>query len=378
MSVFHQLGHQADNLISDPLIGKYDGVVLSPVDYDMSNTRRIIRQHCSGTFECIFDPQLYVVDSGRMRDSDWAYFPTDVDSADPSDDGWWNRLNDAISSTIENLDIGSVASPIVISKRFSPEYYWHCVRTGDSLKERLGSSRNVLQSVMVDFKTVPTMDEINTIASVVSATRTDGLLMIFDFGTPGRIAVSDSTTLELAARLIKLLRQSGLRVVMAYCGSEMVLWRQAGCEHFATGKYWNLRRFAARRWAKKENGFVPNTAPLWFEPSLLGFLSNADVKRLSARGLLPDSSLNHPASKEILAQWDSDKPTAWKAHAWKQFMSWFREYDSNPHPGHASFDDYLASIEMSWAELRSENVLLEDPTNNGNWVRQWRLAARSL
>ncbi|MBK9944326.1 MAG: hypothetical protein IPP13_22220 [Kouleothrix sp.] len=56
MPVYHQMGHQSDNLLLDPELQGYAGAILSPVNYDLNTlVKTVSRYRATGNYEAIFD-----------------------------------------------------------------------------------------------------------------------------------------------------------------------------------------------------------------------------------------------------------------------------------------------------------------------------------
>ena len=86
--------------------------------------------------------------------------------------------------------------------------------------------------------------------------------------------------------------------MVGFCSSDVVLWKIAGAEACATGKFFNLRRFTSSRFDEPSQG--GGQLPYWYEESLVAFLRESDVLRLQRRGELSDASLANPFGQAIL------------------------------------------------------------------------------
>src|SRR4051812_26758625 len=138
MGAYLQLGHQSHNLIAEPGLSAFAGIVASPVNYHESELRTHIVTARAGRggdlidtpkpFDVVFDPQLYVPRSERGHLRDWPYFPSDVDSDDRSD-GWWETLVNAVAETANRVQVDAVCSPAIIPRAFTDEYFEQIVST---------------------------------------------------------------------------------------------------------------------------------------------------------------------------------------------------------------------------------------------------------
>jgi hypothetical protein len=87
--------------------------------------------------------------------------------------------------------------------------------------------------------------------------------------------------------------------------------------------------------------------------------------------MLSDSSQRNPFAQQILQR----APGApWVALGWRQFMWWFADVEARIDRGTASVRDLLRDAENRWLDLENADVLMEEPRNNGSWVRPWRRA----
>src|ERR1043166_6848370 len=93
MPTYQQMGHDSQNLLDDPALTAYAGAIISPVNYTEDDTRsHIQRLQAPGSFDFVFDPQLYFPQTNRGVLREWTYFPADVDTADQSSLDWWQPL----------------------------------------------------------------------------------------------------------------------------------------------------------------------------------------------------------------------------------------------------------------------------------------------
>jgi ribosome modulation factor len=157
----------------------------------------------------------------------------------------------------------------------------------------------------------------------------------------------------------------------------MILFKAAGASHCATGKFFNLRRFSKTRYEEPSSG--GGQLPYWFEQSLLAFIRTADIARLQKKGLhnlLENGFSNNYWSHEILNQFKTNPESAWLGLGWRQFLSWFGKCERFLSNQNAleSVENLLVTAENNWQTLTKNKVLLDEPTNDGNWIRNWRQA----
>ena len=374
MPVYHQMGHHSENLLLVPELNRYAGAILSPVNYSEDDVAGQIRlAERIGEFEFLFDPQLYYPNTMRGRLREWSYFPDDVDTADIASDAWWDRLLDALCEVCARVAPSALCSPAVVPRVFGDAYYSQLVAVADRLSERLvGTRTTAIQTALIGMDDVASSERAHAISSVLTGSRCDRLYLVLCGAVEPRRELADVEALKGAMMLIRLLRDAGVSVVVGFCSSDVVLWETAGAEACATGKFFNLRRFSSSRFDEPSQG--GGQLPYWCEESLLAFLRESDVLRLQRRGDLSDASLHNPFGQAILDRFDQEPGTAWLALGWKQFMYWFMDVESRIAEERIDVREMLRRAETVWLTLEDAGVLMEEPRNNGSWLRPWRRA----
>ena len=125
------MGNDSENLLWEQHLGRYRGAILSPVNYDSTAVRsQIARTKDIGSFQTIFDPQLYLPSSDRGCLPEWDYFPKDFDTADPSSEKWWDGVAADFASSAVSLRPNAACSPAVVPKTFPNEYFSQLARVG--------------------------------------------------------------------------------------------------------------------------------------------------------------------------------------------------------------------------------------------------------
>ena len=153
MSAYLQMGHDTENLVGEVDLDEFIGIVLSPVNRDtptLAENVQIFRAR--GNYDIVFDPQLYIPTSERGCLPMQPYFPADMDTADLSSDSWWTDLVGKIVPCVASLKVDAVASPVVLPKMWSDDYFALCTETSGKLAAALSSSSiRTLTTVMVNF-----------------------------------------------------------------------------------------------------------------------------------------------------------------------------------------------------------------------------------
>jgi hypothetical protein len=369
MSVFHQMGHHSNNLIDLPEMSSYAGAIFSPINCtEAEATEQIEEVRASKkAFEIVFDPQLYVPSSGRGKLKKWAYFPKDVDTADPTSKTWWADLNKKLSAACQRLKVDAVCSPLIIPKVFDDKYYLNCVKVGTELSKSVKDKKiSVLQTVLVSLAELTAERRVQEIASIVSKTDADRIYLVFVGSTAPRRELSDVDELVGAMRLISTFERNDMRVLVGFCSSDILLWKAAGASFCASGKFFNLRRFTRQRFEEPSAG--GGQLPYWFEENLLAFLRQGDVLRVQKIGLLSDASQRNPFGKEILLKL---KTGPWLANSWRQFLYWFADVEGRLTRGESTAENLMKNADANWAKLDKEKIYMEERENDGTWIRSW-------
>lgn len=375
MPVYHQMGHDSINLLSDSNLNQYAGAILSPINYEVDKVRKQIQDFkVRENFELIFDPQLYAGHHSRETLKQWSYFPKEIETADFSSLEWWDKVNSSIVDSLKELEPHSVCTPAPIPRTFSLEYYGTIVDVGNALAEKcspLGIS--TLQTLLINIEMLANKKSIMEIASIASKVRGDRIYLIFITDIEPRRELSDSTILAGAMRLIHELKNADLNVTVGFSSTELVLWKTAGADSCATGKFFNLRRFTKSRFNEPEGG-GGGQLPYWVEESLFSFLRQGDVARLEKIGKINFSNSSNPLALEIEKCIRANE--AWLKHAWRHYMWWFADFEKRIHLDSSIGDNLLKLAEENWAELEGKNILMDEPKNSGHWLRPWRQAIR--
>ncbi len=373
MSVYHQMGHDSWNLLQEQGLSLYKGAILSPVNDAEEKMAERLGQYRTSNAEVIFDPQLYYPRTERGVLSGWRYFPKDVDSADFASRAWWRTLITSLSEVPKHIPIHSICSPAVITKSFPDDYYAVCNNVYDILAEKV-AKRNVkvLYSLVTKLGDLSQPGRSETISSIVSASSAERVYLVLLSDINPRLELRDTEDLKGAMRLISLLEESGVSVLVGFSSSDIVLWKYAGASACATGKFFNLRRFTPSRFEPPPGG--GGQIPYWFEEALMAFTRESDLTRIRHAGKISSASESNPFGKTILDILDRSSGQAWLAESWRQYMYWFADFEKRVSAGVTEPKRCLVAAEKIWRELDEAEILMEEPTNDGGWLRPWRRA----
>jgi hypothetical protein len=262
-----------------------------------------------------------------------------------------------------------------VPRAYTDAYYELSRDVASSLVDTLdGTGVDVLQTSIVDIATLSTNSRAAEVASIVSSSAADRVFLVLDTDRIPRRELRETEDLKGAMRLIRYLEQSGMRVLVAFSSSDLILWKAAGASDCATGKHWNLRRFSVSRWEPETEG--TGQVSYWFEESLMAYLRHSDLDRVRAVGLLSPPSERNPYCTQIVNQMGAAPDSPWLALSWRQFLWWFADFETRCRIGGMDPDGLLAEAEDNWDRLEDHRVLMEERANNGEWLRAWRRAIR--
>jgi hypothetical protein len=210
------------------------------------------------------------------------------------------------------------------------------------------------------------------IASVLSRSKINEAYLVFLSDREPRRELNETEEIKGAMRLVRFLEEVGIKVTVGYVSSDIVLWKFAGASACATGKFFNLRRFTPSRWDDASGG--GGQVPYWFEESLFAFIRATDLIRVKKAGHLSEASMANPYSQQIIDKIEGPDEVAWLGDSWRHYMSWFGDFEQRIDAGKVDVRGVLMSAEQVWQELEEADVLMEEPRNDGSWLRSWRRA----
>lgn len=376
MASYLQLGHDSWNLLEEPDIGDYAGLVLSPVnDAPADVANRLARLgDLRDKLEVILDPQMYnpAFEKGKM--DEWAYFSSDYETADQGDVNWWIQRAHEIVEQGAHLRVDAVCSPAFVPRMFTDAYYAFTVEVADAMKHHAdGRGQETLLTAILSLRDLNNPSHALSIASILSRSSCDRVyLMFLNEDVPARQPMKDEAGLPTAVHLIRLLSEA-MRVHVAFASHDLVLWKFAGATDISTGKYMNLRRFSPGRWNDEESG--GRQVAYWNEGPLLARLREADVAKLNRQGWFDDRSFElNPAGARILEIIRSGQKVAWLKLSWMQYLRWASNIESQWHRDAAAVEAGLHAADHNWGLL--SHVLFQDRFNDGSHVRDWINAIR--
>ena len=376
MAAFHQIGHDSENMLFEPELSMFRGAVMSPVNYGPEDSALLCGRSREklNNFALWFDPQLYVPESTRGQLPTWPYLPGDFDTSDPSERRWWDAtISKPLLEACLQFRPDIVCSPVALPKNFTNDYYTVSVAVGNEFAARAASlSLDVAQTIIISGADLLLPNRPMEIASIASRTDAEWIYLLVNNDKHPRRENEESLELEAILRVMAALKEAELKLMVGYCSSDMVLWKAAGVDSVASGKFFNLRRFNRIRFDEPTD--KGKQLPYWFEESLMAFLREDDVARLERENWLGDASRSNPLCQAIL---DRERGTPWLRLSWRQYLWWFANCEARLTSGVVTADRLLEEAEERWTVVR-EKVLMVERENTGAWIRPWRAALKGF
>ncbi|MDB4959854.1 MAG: hypothetical protein JWO36_7423 [Myxococcales bacterium] len=352
MAAYHQMGHHSRNLVLEESdLVAYRGAILSPVNEVQADMATFLeRLQAVPDFETIFDPQLYYPRAERETLRHWPYFPRDVDTADTANDAWWRALTDNLLTVCQTLGVKAICTPAQVPTAYTNGYYASCIHTARYMHRQLQetSSRiRGLQSAVVSLPDLAAEGRALAIASIISQTPFDRVYVVFAGGPDPRRELDNADQLKGAMRMIAALNESGLRVLVGYTSTDVLLWKVAGAHDCASGKFFNLRRFTGTRFEDPAGG--GGQLGYLVEENLVAFLRGGDIPRVDAQGMVSDATRANPYYAQIQEGLVTGDP--WVAVSWRLFLYWFAEVQDRIETGLLDVRTLLREAENRWTEL---------------------------
>ena len=380
MAAYLQMGHDSENLVGVAGLESFAGLILSPVNRTEDELKRNVSAFREkGAFDIVLDPQLYFPQQERGALSSHSYFPKDLDTADLSSTRWWNDVVKRLAAYASDMRVNAVCSPAIVPKKWGADYCMLCAETFANLVEQLkGTGVRPVITICVNLRELAAPDDALRIASIATSRAPTQAYIVVDADVEPRREISDPANLTSLMVLVAALEKAGCETLVSHCSSDVILMKAGGAAHAASGKYFNLRRFTRSRFEEEKEG-GGGQLPYWFEHSLLAFLREADIARLRRNELsdfIAADASNNAFAVQILEQFANEPGKAWAALSWRQYLAWFAIVEkslSGPNAAEVA-GAWLRAAEKRWETLEEKDVLLEEPPNNGRWIRPWRQA----
>lgn len=381
MSAYLQMGYDTENLVGASDLDEFRGIILSPVNREPDRLHEnvsIFRK--KGDYDIILDPQLYFPRGQRENLIQQPYFPDDFDSSDFSMAAGWATVVNKLSLFAKELGVDTVASPVSMPRRWTDDFYDMCAETSHMLDQAFGDVGIVLTTCLVSLSDLDNENRAKRIGSILTRYETRGYYVVIDTDIEPRRELADANGLSRLMSLISILNDHA-PVTIAYSSSDMILFKAAGATNCSTSKFFNLRRFTMSRFDEPPTG-GGGQLPYWFEHNLMAFIREADIRRLQRDGyshIVGGMHSDSPSGRLVLDSLDNNPGEAWLAKSWRQYLSWFGKTEQEVSAkGLPVVKEWLKTAERNWQDIDNDEVLMDEPQNDGRWIRPWRQALRDF
>jgi hypothetical protein len=359
-------------------LNEFQGVILSPVNNGPDQTAaKLNAVDNRSLLDVVLDPQFYIPQSGRGQLAEWPYFNAACDTADLGNSTWWADRCTQLVRIGTQLGVNSVCSPAILPRTYDIAYYEATIACAEQLASAAhGTPLSVLLTAVVSFRDLASPGAADRIASILTRTSIGRTYLIFYDELTARQQWTDTEALVGAMSLVRALERAGTRVLVGYCGLDVMLWKYSGATAVATGKFFNLRRFGPERWQEVET--EGRVVEYWTEESLVTWLRENDVLLLHTRAPALLSNDSNPFSRQILAALAATPREPWRALSWRQYLWWFAKVEKEVAGRPNRAVELLRMADRNWAQVESAPLLLFDRTNDGSWIRPWLNALSGL
>ncbi|RJQ58130.1 MAG: hypothetical protein C4517_15620 [Stygiobacter sp.] len=376
MAAYFQMGHDTENLIGEKGLELFKGIILSPLNRNPDELHRYIKLfRGKGTYDIVFDPQLYFPRSKRGDLKSHPYYPKDFETADLSDISWWSSVIDKLVKYVNVLEIDTICSPVFLTRSWREDYYLMSVKIKDLLNsqiKKINPQKKCFLTIVIDVKDLTDKEKILKTASIVSSTESDGYYLVFLNDINPRKETSKDDLLFGMMSFVRELKATGKPIIVSHCSSDLLLYKYAGADHCATGKFFNLRRFTESRFEDSSSG--GGQLPYWFEHGLIAFLREPDLLRILENRLdiINIDSSNNCWSKIILENIKSTKHNPWIKYGWRHYLASFSLMEEELTKNPLLVEDWILRAQENWNQIVATRSYPEEPDNNGAWLAIWK------
>jgi hypothetical protein len=385
MASYFQMGHDTENLVGEKGLELFKGIILSPLNRNPQELEKSIKKFRErGDFDIVFDPQLYFPRSKRGKLRSHPYYPQDMETADQARLGWWNAIVSELIKYANVLDIDTINSPVDLARSWREDYYLRSVKIKDLLRQQLQKTiphKKCFLTIVINVNDLTDDEKIMKTASIVSSSESDGYYIVFLNDMNPRREYKVPEAFLGMMKFIKELKLSGCPIIVSHCSSDLLLYKYAGADHCATGKFFNLRRFTESRFDEPLNiGKRGGQLPYWFEHGLFAFLREPDLLRIknSRSGIISSGSSNNIWADMILKNIVSEKPIPWLKFGWRQYLSTFSLMEKYITDNKEIVKDWISKAEQNWKSINESGAMPEEPQNDGSWLPVWKKTLSSF
>jgi hypothetical protein len=274
MLIFHQAGHNTIWNLDSFQNGIGDGIIISPVHYDIDNVNGLKNEIKKKSY---FDPQFYVPDSQKKKLNTYHFFPEQMTDGFSTSDFVavaYEAAQQCIEFQIENGFKGL----------FVPARYHGEMITDFIEKQRAFSVEPFLSFIQKNRITKEVFITLPLTAAMIgdrayreqllnwatSYPEITGVYLLINFNEPLK-QICDIKKLTDYLDFIYELTEADLKVICGYCNTEALLCAISAPFAVTIGAYENTRRFSIDKFLDDESE-VRGPAPRIYFPKLLNWI----------------------------------------------------------------------------------------------------------
>jgi len=373
MPAYHQMGFNSMALVREERLQNYMGLIVSPVNCPDDECGKIMEYCFDSLHEVIFDPQMYNPSSPQRNMRAWSYFPDDFESADKTNLAYWSSVVDGVIKCCVDHDCDGVCSPAFLPRKYTSGYYALITDIFEEMQKSLPGGKDLYLTLVLHFDDL-VVDDVGDIADLVTGRDVENVYLVLSSEVPPKEHLTNEDALVAVMKLINILSNNGIKVLVSNCSLDIVLWKVAGAHSGATGQHGNLRRFSSSRWDAPVSG--PRIQkPYIIEEAFLANVSDADFVRLDVDDLASAATLSNEFYVD-LKEAIRDKGHV-LALSWRFYLYWFMDFISRCEADADEAEEAVLLARRNWRD-HGEDLILDDPKNDGVWVSRWLRAIRTF
>ena len=87
-----------------------------------------------------------------------------------------------------------------------------------------------------------------------------------------------------------------------------------------------------------------------------------------------DYTIDHKSANTTVTFLINVSDGSWLALSWRQYLYWFSDFEERFDNDEISVKKFLRKAENVWRVLDDNDIIFEDSSNEGRWIRMWRRA----
>lgn len=282
-----QHGYGGEDLAVDTVNEGYaDGVIISPTDIDVADSRQFAgRLHSAGT-KVLFDPQFYHPRSDETPLSDYPYFSefaggepdhgffgeSGFDTALYEDDERLQEFCERVANFQADIDVDAYIAPARTLESLSDASlrHWRDMTNtfAEVVQEKEGEGAPIFASLPLSADLILEGSERDTLLNWVTPVEVTGFYTSLGVEDAHSYPLTGTENLYAYLDLVLNLKRNRFEVLLGHTHHVAHLFLGIGANAFASGHYLNTRRFDIDRWKPTDNSGGQQIISYYSEPLL--------------------------------------------------------------------------------------------------------------